>query len=188
MKTIKNCQGTMEICLPLEIGVDTVYVRENIKRVTFNEMEMWQYDETQYSIEEYNSFKVTELSSIPANQLIIKEVEYSILPESGEIEEVANTFSITLRDDITKVSNSPLKYKCNEMKFTRNKSSILTSKQVAENLYFSMIPEMFIMAETPESSAYQNRASSNEIFELMYSLTLKVKVLEEELKTIKGGM
>ena len=32
----------MEIFLPLEIVVDTVYLRVNIKRVTFMEIEMWQ--------------------------------------------------------------------------------------------------------------------------------------------------
>lgn len=61
MKTIKKCQGSMQICLPLEIGVDTVYVRENIKRVSVDETEMWQYDETQYTIEEYDKIKIQTL-------------------------------------------------------------------------------------------------------------------------------
>lgn len=63
MKIIKNCQGSMVECLPLEFGKDTVYVRENIKRITIENMELWQYDETQYSLEEYDKIKINNLET-----------------------------------------------------------------------------------------------------------------------------
>lgn len=54
MKTIKNAKGTQEKVLPLEINVDTVYLRKNItKEKDEEDREYWQYDETQMSLIEY---------------------------------------------------------------------------------------------------------------------------------------
>lgn len=49
MKKISQVHGTQEKVLPLEINVDTVYIRENIQP----DEEGWIYDETQMSLLEY---------------------------------------------------------------------------------------------------------------------------------------
>ena len=59
MVEYKNVQGTQETVPQLEINVDTVYIRSNIHRtsVQMNEeeepIEVWEYDEQQYTIAEY---------------------------------------------------------------------------------------------------------------------------------------
>lgn len=50
----KKVQGTQEKVLPLELNVDTVYIRENIiQKKDENDNPYWEYDETQLSFEEY---------------------------------------------------------------------------------------------------------------------------------------
>lgn len=54
MTIIPNVHGTQEKVLPLELNVDTVYLRKNIVRLKDAEdREYWQYDETQMSLIEY---------------------------------------------------------------------------------------------------------------------------------------
>ena len=51
---IQNVKGTQETVPSLEINVDTVYIRSNIKRkVDEDERPYWEYDEKQLTIEEY---------------------------------------------------------------------------------------------------------------------------------------
>ncbi|MEG2117533.1 MAG: hypothetical protein RRZ69_07630 [Clostridia bacterium] len=57
MKQYKNVQGSMKTVPQVEINVDTVYVRSNIKRITVENsnipQELWEYDESQYELHEY---------------------------------------------------------------------------------------------------------------------------------------
>ena len=54
MIIIENVQGTQETVPSLEINVDTVYIRSNIKRkIDSEEHPYWEYDEKQLTIEEY---------------------------------------------------------------------------------------------------------------------------------------
>ena len=59
MVEYKNVQGSQETVPQLEINVDTVYIRSNIHRISvqMNEeeepIEVWEYDEQQYTIAEY---------------------------------------------------------------------------------------------------------------------------------------
>lgn len=65
MKFFKNVQGSQKVVEPIEINVDTVYIRENITKITnSDEKEIWQYDEKQLSLAEY----LKEL--VPSNQEI----------------------------------------------------------------------------------------------------------------------
>ena len=57
MKQILNVTGSKESSLPLIIGKDTVYIHTNIKEVTIDNNIMYQYDEIQYTLEEYEVFK-----------------------------------------------------------------------------------------------------------------------------------
>jgi len=53
MQQFSKVRGTMEIVMPLEVNVDTVYVRSNIIRVENEQFIGWEYDEIQYGIKEY---------------------------------------------------------------------------------------------------------------------------------------
>ena len=60
-----NVQSTAPIILPLEINVDTVYVRSNITDIHDEEHPiLWQYDEIQMSVTEYLK------QTVPENQKI----------------------------------------------------------------------------------------------------------------------
>ena len=53
MQQFSKVRGTMEIVMPLEVNVDTVYVRSNIIRVENEQFIGWEYDEIQYGVKEY---------------------------------------------------------------------------------------------------------------------------------------
>lgn len=56
MKEFKNVRGSMEEVPLIEISVDTVYIRTNVKRVdevTDDGFHGWEYDEIQYTLLEY---------------------------------------------------------------------------------------------------------------------------------------
>lgn len=54
MRLIHDVQGTQEIVPSVEIGVTTVYVREDIERRTDSEGNpYWNYTEYQYTLPEY---------------------------------------------------------------------------------------------------------------------------------------
>lgn len=56
MKEIKRVRGTMTEVPLLEVSVDTVYIRSNVKRVdegTEEGFHGWEYDEIQYTLQEY---------------------------------------------------------------------------------------------------------------------------------------
>ena len=72
MRIIKDCIGTMDLCLPIEFIKDTVYVKENIKRIQYMGINAWQYDETQYTIKEYNVLIAQEL--VKENKELRKEI------------------------------------------------------------------------------------------------------------------
>ena len=73
MREIKNVQGSQETVQALEIGVDTVYVRSNIVPVDTENFKGWQYDEIQYSKDEYIAYIATqnELTKQALNELIL---------------------------------------------------------------------------------------------------------------------
>ena len=50
MKQFLKVQGTQEKVANLEVNIDTVYVRSNIKRIETDDFKGWQYDEIQYSL------------------------------------------------------------------------------------------------------------------------------------------
>ncbi len=49
----KNVRGTQKSVPALEVNIDTVYLRENITAIDEEDFKGWQYDEKQYSIQEY---------------------------------------------------------------------------------------------------------------------------------------
>lgn len=53
MREIKNVQGSQEIVQETEFNSDTVYVRTNILRVENENFTGWEYDEIQYTKDEY---------------------------------------------------------------------------------------------------------------------------------------
>ena len=53
MQQFYKVRGTMATVIPLEINVDTVYVRSNVIRVENEQFIGWEYDEIQYGVKEY---------------------------------------------------------------------------------------------------------------------------------------
>ena len=53
MKIYKDVRGSMKNVPSVEVNVDTVYVRNNIKRIEEDDFEGWEYDEVQYDKNEY---------------------------------------------------------------------------------------------------------------------------------------
>jgi len=53
MQQFSKVRGTMEIVIPLEVNVDTVYIRSNVIRVENEKFIGWEYDEIQYGVKEY---------------------------------------------------------------------------------------------------------------------------------------
>ena len=46
-------KGTQDVVKPIEVNVDTVYVRTNIVRIETEDFVGWEYDEHQFSIRDY---------------------------------------------------------------------------------------------------------------------------------------
>ena len=46
-------RGTLKTVKPVEVNVDTVYVRTDITRINEEDFEGWEYDEETYSTKEY---------------------------------------------------------------------------------------------------------------------------------------
>ena len=53
MKKYYNVQGSMPTVPNIEVNVDTVYIRENIKKIETEDFTGWEYDEIQMTLREY---------------------------------------------------------------------------------------------------------------------------------------
>lgn len=53
MKLFNKVRGTMKKVPNIEVNVDTVYVRSNIKRIEEPDFSGWEYDEMQYEKNNY---------------------------------------------------------------------------------------------------------------------------------------
>lgn len=69
MKQFLKVRGSQETIQPLEINVDTVYVRYNVARINNDSFVGWEYDEIQYGIREYIEVVGTENENLKITQL-----------------------------------------------------------------------------------------------------------------------
>lgn len=69
MKQFLKVRGSQETVPPLEINVDTVYVRYNVARINNDSFVGWEYDEIQYGIREYIEVVGTENENLKVTQL-----------------------------------------------------------------------------------------------------------------------
>ena len=53
MKKFENVRSTAEHVFPLEVNIDTVYIRSDIERIDEEGFSGWEYSEEQYSLNEY---------------------------------------------------------------------------------------------------------------------------------------
>lgn len=81
MKIFQNVRSTAKNVPSIEVNVDTVYVRSNIKRVEEMEFSGWEYDEIQYNKDNYielisdkNELLESSLLELTMNQAM-KEME-----------------------------------------------------------------------------------------------------------------
>lgn len=78
MKELKGVQGTQAKVEEVEFNVDTIYIRSNIeKKIKIDEQtqekkEYWQYDEKQYSFNEYVALLNTKVESLEKENIELK--------------------------------------------------------------------------------------------------------------------
>lgn len=53
MRVYKKIRGTQEHVPAVEVNIDTVYIRSNIKRIEEEDFIGWEYDEVQYDKNKY---------------------------------------------------------------------------------------------------------------------------------------
>lgn len=63
MKIFQNVKGSQENVPQIEVNIDTVYIRSNIKRIETEDFIGWEYDEVQYELREYISKLANEEDS-----------------------------------------------------------------------------------------------------------------------------
>ena len=69
MKIFQNVRGSQTTVPQVEVNVDTVYIRSNIRRIETEDFTGWEYNEVQYSLREY----VEGLLQTETGQIIIAE-------------------------------------------------------------------------------------------------------------------
>ena len=63
-------RGTQEVVDNLEIGTTTVYLRSNIKRIETEDFTGWEYDEEQFSKENFIALLKTENTLLAAQNKV----------------------------------------------------------------------------------------------------------------------
>lgn len=90
MREIKNVQGSQESVQALEINVDTVYVRTNIVPVSTEQFKGWQYDEIQYSKDEFLQLTKEKADQLEKDK---QELENKLIETRASIESVNTDFT-----------------------------------------------------------------------------------------------
>lgn len=80
MKQFLNVIGSQESVPNLEVNVDTVYVRDNIKRIEEEFFKGWEYDEIQYTLREYqevvgNKAEILKLDMSDVAEIVAMTIE-----------------------------------------------------------------------------------------------------------------
>lgn len=77
MIKIDGVLSSAETVKKIEVNVDTVYKRENIKQVEDAEgNKQWQYDETQYTLAEYSTLVLPEIEAAIAEMSMLVSALY----------------------------------------------------------------------------------------------------------------
>ena len=69
MIQITNVIGSLESSAPLIIGKDTVYVHTNVVEVSTDDTALYQYDETQYTLDEWEALRNRVADDVIVNNL-----------------------------------------------------------------------------------------------------------------------
>lgn len=95
MTILTNIQGTQPTIPALEINVDTVYIRTNIRDIHTEEMPMlWRYDEIQLTITEYLKQIVPENQDI--SDTALAELSMAFAEYQSQTDEAIAELSIAL--------------------------------------------------------------------------------------------
>lgn len=78
MKVYNNIKGSKQSSLPLIIGKDTIYVHSNIILIS-EEDDLYQYDEIQYTKDEYIKLLSEQNDNLSSQINILKEVTDTLL-------------------------------------------------------------------------------------------------------------
>lgn len=86
MKYLERVIGSKDAAVPIIIGPDTVYIHENVKKIsTDSEVELYEYSEIQYTKDEY-LLKMTQENRELNNtvQMLMTDLLPSIEESGGE--------------------------------------------------------------------------------------------------------
>ena len=81
MLEVKNVKGNMETVKKIEFNIDTVYVRNDITKVESEDFTGWQYNEIQYTYQEWIEFNTSKISILEAENKALKQ-ELSITQDA----------------------------------------------------------------------------------------------------------
>lgn len=91
MKKFTGVLGTMEKVPNLEVTATTVYIRSNIKEIDWNGRKAWQYDEIQYSMNEYQENVGNKTETLEADTNAVAELLASTAEDSIQVAEMLAT-------------------------------------------------------------------------------------------------
>lgn len=92
---MKRVRGTQEQVRPIEVNVDTVYVRSNIIRIETDDFIGWEYDEKQYTFRGYGE-SVGELSAGVAEDVDV--VAETAVYTAMDVEDLAEMLVYALQE------------------------------------------------------------------------------------------
>ena len=110
IKIIKNVQGSKESSKPIIVGKDTVYVHENIVKLETDFQgnptdNLYQYDETQYTINEFIQF-IAERQTLESEVLTTVDLEVQEVKNVQQIESKMTTeHDLSILDILTEIAN-----------------------------------------------------------------------------------
>lgn len=80
MIEFKDVRGSQEFISEIEFNVDTIYIRTNIKKVkeidehTQEIREFWEYDEKQYTFNEYVALLSTKVDNLTKENIALRKI------------------------------------------------------------------------------------------------------------------
>ncbi|WP_342532811.1 hypothetical protein MHB40_15130 [Lysinibacillus sp. FSL K6-0057] len=91
MKNYKKVKGTQNTVKDLEVNIDTVYVRNNIIRIDEEDFKGWEYDETQYSKDEYHEMIGGNAKSMKSDVNDVADVTSTLIEDNAMVADLLAT-------------------------------------------------------------------------------------------------
>ena len=72
-------RGTMDTVKAIDVNLDTVYIRSNVVQIDTEDFKGWEYDEIQYTTQEYLELISTENEMLKENEIVISDAVNEII-------------------------------------------------------------------------------------------------------------